>query len=158
MSDTLQLIGTVDAQATDRVVLVRHTDGTWVLGVGYSFPATRSYPVGAVFWRVDLQAFYYWNGSSWTAISTGGGSLTVKEADGAPSVAATQLQFDSADGLVVTDLGGGVARIDLSGIPGALLGSDITESQIVNLVSDLSAINTALAARSSKAFAFFMGG
>lgn len=44
----------------------------------------------------------------------GGGSLTVAEVDGSPSVGSvTTINFDSTDGLTVTDSGGGVARIDL---------------------------------------------
>jgi hypothetical protein len=48
----------------------------------------------------------------------GGGSLTVQEVDGSPSVGSVStLEFNQALGLVVTDQTGGVARVGLSGVP-----------------------------------------
>lgn len=93
-----------------------------ILGAGYAFPVEQSFAHGTLFWRLDFQAFYYWNSTTkaWTAIpAVGGGGILIKEVDGAPSVTATQLQVDSADGLVLTDLGGGVARLDFTASAGA---------------------------------------
>ena len=42
-----------------------------------------------------------------------GGSVTIREADASPSLTATTLQFDQADGFTVTDLGSNVAQVDL---------------------------------------------
>lgn len=54
----------------------------------------------------------------------GGGSLTVEEADAAPTVASvTKIQFDSADGFTVTDETGGQVQIDLTAIPDSVLAS-----------------------------------
>jgi len=48
------------------------------------------------------------------------GSLVIEEVDGSPSIpAATTLQFDQADGFVVTNPGGGgIARVNLTGASG----------------------------------------
>lgn len=46
--------------------------------------------------------------------ASGISSVTVKEADGSPSVAATTINLDQSDGFTVTDSGGGVARIDFT--------------------------------------------
>jgi hypothetical protein len=55
----------------------------------------------------------------------GGGSITTREVDGAPSVAGTTiLEFDQADGLVLTNPSGTTARLDLAAIPDASLGSN----------------------------------
>lgn len=43
--------------------------------------------------------------------------ITVAEVDGAPSVSSGTIKLDQADGFTVTDVGGGVVQIDLSGIP-----------------------------------------
>jgi hypothetical protein len=46
--------------------------------------------------------------------ASGGGSLTVEEVDGAPSVASVvKVKFAQADGFTVTDEGGGIARINV---------------------------------------------
>lgn len=42
------------------------------------------------------------------------GSITVEESDGSPSVTATALEFNQADGFSVVDEGGGRARVDLN--------------------------------------------
>jgi hypothetical protein len=56
----------------------------------------------------------------------GGGSLTVEEVDGAPSIASvTKLKFAQADGLTVTDEGGGVVRINDTGAGGGLSSTDL---------------------------------
>jgi len=48
----------------------------------------------------------------------GGTSLTVEEVDGAPSVVSvSKIKFAQADGLTVTDEGGGVARINAGSAP-----------------------------------------
>lgn len=58
----------------------------------------------------------------------GGGSLTAREVDGSPSITATILEFNQADGLVLTDQTGEVARLSLSGIP---------QARVSNLTTDL---------------------
>lgn len=105
--------------------VVKDLDGVWLWAHGHSFPAALevggSIPLNSRFWRDDLGTLYTWNGTAW-ATAAAPGALTVEEADGVPSVASvTTIRFDSADGLIVTDLGGGVARIDLSGIPASAL-------------------------------------
>jgi hypothetical protein len=46
--------------------------------------------------------------------ASGGGSLTVEEVDGAPTVASVvKIKFAQADGFTVTDEGGGIARINV---------------------------------------------
>lgn len=133
--DILSLRGTIDRASADRVVVVSHADGTWLLGAGYAFPSNNDLtPNGGLFWRIDLAAFYYWikSTSTWTLFSPGGGSLIVKEADGAPTVnPASQIQIDSADGLILTDLGGGAVRIDLSGVPEAVLALNFPTHPVV---------------------------
>lgn len=47
--------------------------------------------------------------------SGGGGSLTVEEVDGAPSVGSvTKIKFAQADGFTVTDETGGIVRINVA--------------------------------------------
>jgi hypothetical protein len=103
----------------------RHDDGTWIYGWGNVFPADPlSNPKNAEFYRIDLGAWYRWVNDAWTLRQEGGAgsSLTVQEVDGAPVVAnVTTLQVDQSDGIVLTDLGAGVVRLDLSGIPVGLL-------------------------------------
>lgn len=54
-------------------------------------------------------------------VSGGGGSLTVREVDGTPSVTSvTTIEFDQGAGLIVTDQTGGVARVSSSGGGGGL--------------------------------------
>ena len=46
----------------------------------------------------------------------GGGSLTVEESDGSPSVSSvTTLEFNQAEGLIIVDEGSGVVRVEVSG-------------------------------------------
>ena len=66
----------------------------------------------------------YTDGEGWrvldstgkTKVTGGSGSsgITVEEVDGAPTLTATKIKFAQADGLTVTDEGGGVARINVS--------------------------------------------
>lgn len=56
-------------------------------------------------------------------------SVTVREADGTPSFAAATIEFDQADGFVLTN-SSGVARLDLSGIPLSKLAA-LTASKVV---------------------------
>lgn len=101
--------------------------GNWIAAHGESFPAASvSIPLNARFYRTDVRERYYWNGSSWIRdpadLPGGGSGPTVQEADGSPSVASVStLQFDQADGFVVSDLGAGVARVDLDAVPEARL-------------------------------------
>lgn len=51
-----------------------------------------------------------------------GAGLTVEEADGTPSyTGSTTLRFDQADGFVITQPAGAIARVDLAAIPNAAL-------------------------------------
>jgi len=86
---------------------------------------------------------------SWqTESGGGGGSLTVQEADGTPSVGSVAtLSFNQAVGFTVTDQGGDEARVSLSAVPysalnltGAILNADLAGS-IAD--SKLSTISTA---------------
>lgn len=69
----------------------------------------------------------------------GGGSLTVQEVDGSPAVLnVSALEFAQAQGFVVTDQGGGTARVDLSAVPysalalsGSILNADINASAAI---------------------------
>lgn len=62
-----------------------------------------------------------------TVSGGGGGSITVREVDGAPSVASvTTVEFDEGAGFVVTDQTGGVARVSSSGG-----GSGLTHPQVM---------------------------
>src|SRR5262245_6202489 len=93
-----------------------------VLSVGV-FPDAARYgiPPGMQLYRLDLAKTYKLDtdGVTWIEIVSGGGAApSVQEADGAPSVASiVTLVFDQADGFVVTDLGGNIARVDLSAVP-----------------------------------------
>jgi hypothetical protein len=54
-------------------------------------------------------------GASWACITTptGGGTVTIEEADASPSVASVDtIQFDQADGFTVTDETGGQVQVD----------------------------------------------
>lgn len=70
----------------------------------------------------NARASQFCLGASGNCISSWPSGITVKEADGSPSVTSvTELQFDSASGLNVTDLTGGKAKIALGGaVNGAL--------------------------------------
>jgi hypothetical protein len=108
------------------------SEGHWVHAWGTEFPPQDQEPahVGARFVRTDLNQEYSWDGAAWNPSGGGpGGGITIREADAVPSVSnADTLIFDQADGFVLTDLGGGDVRVDLSGIP---------ESAVANLVTDL---------------------
>ncbi len=109
-----------------------HTDdlGRWVYASGTRFPVFDiNPPRGAKFYREDLDQWYRWDGDSWEVDATGA-TLVVAEADGVPSGDASTLQFDSDDGLVVSDLGGGVFQIDLADVPLSTLASQ-AESTLV---------------------------
>ena len=62
---------------------------------------------------------------------SGGGSLTVREVDGAPSVSTVStVEFDQAAGFTVTDQGSGVARVGFSGG-----GSGLSHQQVMSRVT-----------------------
>lgn len=69
----------------------------------------------------------------------GGGSVIIKEVDGTPSVnPATTVEFLQSSGFVITDQTGGVARVDLAGVPyanlnltGAIVNADISASAAI---------------------------
>jgi hypothetical protein len=71
----------------------------------------------------------------------GGGSLTVEEADGSPAVASvTTLRANQAQGLTVTNPAGGIAQLNLSGVPysalaltGSILNADINSAANIAL-------------------------
>jgi hypothetical protein len=67
----------------------------------------------------------------WTQIGTGSSSgVTVQEADGSPSyTASATLQFDSADGFVVSQPSSGVARVDFAAATTAQAGGVSTSAQ-----------------------------
>lgn len=79
----------------------------------------------------------------------GGGSLTVQEVDGSPAVASVSIiEFAQAQGFVVTDQGGGTARVDLSAVPysalsltGSILNADVNASAAI-AYSKLAALTT----------------
>jgi hypothetical protein len=52
-----------------------------------------------------------------TVTITAGSGVTLREVDGAPSIAASTLEFAQASGFVVTDQTGGVGRVDVLAIP-----------------------------------------
>lgn len=93
-----------------------------------------SIPHGSRFHREDLDQDYSYDAPtrSWLLVVGGSGTpLTVQESDGAPAVAdVDNLQFDQADGFVVSDLGSGDVRVDLLDVP---------QARIQNLVADLAA-------------------
>jgi hypothetical protein len=84
----------------------------------------------------------------WTECTiTAGGAITVREVDGAPSVASvTALEFLQSAGFVVTDQTGGVARVDLS-LAFSQISGAVTDAQVPdNITVNLAAAATALAA------------
>lgn len=99
----------------ERHYIVRSPGNDWIEGFGIEFPSAsheQGIPVGARFYRIDLQTEYRWTGTAWNAAG-GGSAPTVQEVDGTPAVASVgTLKFDQDDGFVVTDEGGGVARVD----------------------------------------------
>lgn len=95
--------------------IIRDQEGRWIYAHGIEFPETaKGIYRGARFLRDDTGQWYEWSGSAWAVVAPGAGSLTtVKEVDTAPTViGVTELQLDEGDGFVLTDLGGGVARLD----------------------------------------------
>ncbi len=75
-----------------------------------------------------------WNSSTRrvdvTVSAVGGGTITIREQDGAPSVSADTLEFDQAVGFVGSNPIAGTFRVTLSNVP---------QSVIQNLTSDLAA-------------------
>jgi hypothetical protein len=70
------------------------------------------------------------------ACSAGGGSLTTREVDGAPSISGTAIvEFDQADGLVLTNPSGTTARLDLSDVPDAAVSDAITLTNITQVTN-----------------------
>lgn len=62
--------------------------------------------------------------------AAGGGSITVKEVDGSPSVGSvTELRFDQTDGIVVSTPGAGIARVDLASATASQVGVVNTATQ-----------------------------
>ena len=58
----------------------------------------------------------------WQNCGGGGSGITVGEDDGTPNVGGTTtLQFDQADGFVVTDESGGQVQVDLASVPASVL-------------------------------------
>jgi hypothetical protein len=74
-----------------------------------------------------------------TGLSGGGGSITVREVDGSPSVSTVSvLEFAQSNGFVVTDQTGGVARVALSAVPysalsltGSIVNADVSGSAAI---------------------------
>lgn len=98
-------------------VSVDSRDGKWIDGHGTEFPPVGNMlqpHEGAIFNRLDLGTSYRYTAGAWVAEGGGPSALTIEEADGVPQVAAVdKLQFDQADSFVLTDLGGGDARVDM---------------------------------------------
>jgi len=72
--------------------------------------------VGTTRWAlVRLQGPACDSEGSWGGCWLGGSTttITVREVDGAPTVTANTAEFESTDGLTVTDLGSGVAKVNL---------------------------------------------
>lgn len=107
--------------------VVRDHDNDWLFAFGTAFPVGESIPHLAQFYRTDLGRLYRYDAPTltWNIVAEGGGVggvIDVMESDGVPTVtSADSLQFDEADGFVVTDLGGGDARVDLAAVPQAAI-------------------------------------
>jgi hypothetical protein len=86
-------------------------DGAPMVPYGTEFPNQNIEPYeGWPFYRLDLRKWYVLSGGVWTPI--GGAGLTVKEADGVPSVSGVEaIEVDQAT-LGLIDLGGGAVSID----------------------------------------------
>lgn len=69
-----------------------------------------------------------------TVSGGGGGSLTIKEVDGTPSISgATTLEVNQADGFVLTNPSGSIARLSLTAVPWANLNK--TGSSLADLTT-----------------------
>lgn len=112
--------------------------GRWLSAWGDEFPSILRDPPhpDANFFRTDLGSTYHWDGTTWQlgeAGDTGGaGLINVREVDGVPAVAADTLTVDETDGLVITDLGGGEARLDLLAVPESVLDLDFATHSNAN--------------------------
>lgn len=81
--------------------------GTAAERAGLSLPSDA---IGTRFWATDSPGLAIWDGDSWETIGSGG-SLTVKEQDGTPSVSSvTEIRVDNGR---LTDEGSNVVSIDL---------------------------------------------
>lgn len=90
------------------------------------------------------------DGNGQVTLSTTSGTLTVQEADGSPSVASvTTLQFDQADGFVVSTPGAGTAKVDLAAVPLTVLAAAAANTTVANATSG-SAVPTAVAVAASR--------
>src|SRR3990172_9495096 len=114
----------------------------WLIGAGTRFPTIEEHraeptPHGSVFWRIDWGAWYQWDTytETWNLIG-GGGSLTVEEQDGTPSVAGvSSLQFHQADGFIVSQPVAGTALVELPqwSSLGAGLSADVNNFDMTQL-------------------------
>lgn len=69
------------------------------------------------------------NGSGVLSWTSAGGTMTIREVDLTPSIGSTTtLEFDQADGFVVSSPGAGTARVDIGTLPVARGGTGITAS------------------------------
>lgn len=64
------------------------------------------------------------------SLNTLSATITAAEVDGAPSFAATTLQFDQADGFVLTNPIGTTARVDLNAVPDSVLAQITTAAKV----------------------------
>jgi len=81
--------------------------GTAAERAGLSLPSDA---IGTRFWATDSPGLAIWDGDSWETIGSGG-SLTVEEQDGAPSVSSvTEIRVNNGR---LTDEGGNAVSIDL---------------------------------------------
>jgi hypothetical protein len=87
--------------------------------------------------------------NTWQAVDesgAAGGSLTVEEADVAPTVAnVTKIQFDQADGFTVTDETGGQIQVDLAAIPDSVLAASYSGTGACGANTFASTLNDAAA-------------
>lgn len=109
---------------TDSAVLLAFTDGLGVtdLGSGATEVTLQDCAAGEILKRNS-------GDTAWECAteSGGGAALTVEEADGSPTVGSVDtIQFDQADGFVVTDEGSGQVQIDLVDIPDSAVSNTIT--------------------------------
>lgn len=120
--------------------ILRDENGQWHAAIGNEFPPPYvSIPKGSHFWRLDLGKEYRWDDSppgSWIELTGAGAGLIVQEADGVPSGTADTLQFDQADGFVLTDLGAQDFRVDLAAVPETVLALNFPTHAAVSLAAD----------------------